>query len=238
MPCLLEVCVDDIHGVKAAIEGGADRIELCSSLAVGGLTPSVGLMQIAGEAPIPCYAMIRPRGGDFIFSPGDMDQMKREIDAVRASDLAGVVLGISRPDLTLDEKALRTLAEHAQGLGKTLHRAIDLVPDKLEAVEMAIALGFDRILSSGGALKATDGIEQLAAMWQTAAGRISIMPGSGVTADNVGALLEQVPFGEVHSACATPTDPDKTLVAFEFAFATMNRTDRAEVARLASAIAG
>ena len=237
MKRLLEVCVDDAHGIRAAVAGGADRIELCASLAVGGLTPSAGLIAQAAAAPIPSYGMVRPRGGDFIFDADEMDQMKRDIDSIRAGGLAGVVLGVSRPNLTLDEKALRALADHAEGLGKTLHKAIDLVPDKREGVEIAAALGFDRVLSSGGALKAPDGMDALAEMWEAAAGRLSIMPGGGVTAEAVGAMLAQVPFTELHSSCSVPTEPDKTLVAYEFAFPVMNRTDKDEVAKLAAAIA-
>ena len=123
---LLEVCVADALSLAEAIAGGADRIELCSSLELGGLTPTPGLIGQAAEAPIPIYAMVRPRSGDFVFDTGDLDCMYREIDAVRAAGLAGVVLGASRPDGTLDTAMLEKLSRHASGLGTTLHRAIDL----------------------------------------------------------------------------------------------------------------
>ncbi len=126
----LEVCVDDAAGLDAAIAGGADRIELCSALTLGGLTPSAGLMAIAAGAAVPVYAMIRPRGGDFVFSSRELDQMRAEIDAVRSAGLAGVVLGASRPDGMLDGSMLQALAEHAKGLGLSLHRAFDCVPDE------------------------------------------------------------------------------------------------------------
>ena len=106
---LLEVCVEDAAGLQAAVDGGADRVELCSALSVGGLTPSPGLMALAGKVDIPVYAMIRPRPGDFVFDAGDMDVMRVEIEAARSAGLAGVVLGASRPDGSLDKEALKTL---------------------------------------------------------------------------------------------------------------------------------
>ena len=189
---LLEVCVEDASGLRAAIDGGADRIELCSALSVGGLTPSPGLMVLAGKADLPVYAMIRPRPGDFVFDASDIAVMRVEIDAARAAGLAGVVLGASRLDGALDKEALKELADHAQGLGLTLHRAFDLVPDFADAVETAVDLGFERILTSGGAKRAPDGIDHLAAIIADTRDRISIMPGSGVTLETVGELLSRL----------------------------------------------
>ncbi|NUS70799.1 MAG: copper homeostasis protein CutC, partial [Ensifer adhaerens] len=187
----LEVCVDDADGLYAAIEGGADRIELCAALSVGGLTPNPGLMALAGPPRVPVYAMIRPRPGDFIFSTADLDVMRRDIDAVRDAGLAGVVLGASLADGRLDTSMLTKLTGHAAGLGMTLHRAFDLVPDFAEAMEIAVDLGFERILTSGGAKSAPQAIDRLAEITGHAAGRLSIMPGSGVTLDTVDALLSK-----------------------------------------------
>ena len=143
---LLEVCVDSPQSLAAAIEGGADRIELCAALETGGLTPSPGLMALAAKAPIPVYAMIRTRPGDFVFDDVDMATLLADIDAVRAAGLAGVVLGANRPDGSLDRDVLSRLASHAKGLGMTLHRAFDLAgPGFAEAVELAVALGFERL---------------------------------------------------------------------------------------------
>jgi copper homeostasis protein len=150
MTALLEICVADAASLEAAIEGGADRIELCSALELGGLTPSPGLMRLAAQAPIPVYAMIRPRAGDFVFSAREGEIMLADIEAVGGAGLAGVVLGASLPDGRLDEALLSRLHGHARGLGTTLHRAFDLVPDRPAALEAAIALGFERILTSGG----------------------------------------------------------------------------------------
>lgn len=185
----LEICVDDAAGLAAAIQGGADRIELCSALALGGLTPTPGLMALAATAPIPVYAMIRPRPGDFVFSPADVATMETDIDTAKAAGLAGVVLGATHPDGSLDTAILERLTTRAAGLGLTLHRAFDLAPDFPAAIDTAIDLGFERILTSGGAPRAIDGLEALRTIIAYAARRIAIMPGSGVAADNAKTFL-------------------------------------------------
>jgi copper homeostasis protein len=234
---LLEVCVDSADGLAAAIEGGADRIELCSALELGGLTPSPGLMTIAARVPVPVYAMIRPRGGDFVYSAAELDQMCHDIDAARAAGLAGVVLGVSSENGALDESGLMKLVAHASGLGTTLHRAIDLVPDLLQAVDIAIGLKFERILSSGGKKTAFEGIEVLAAMIERAAGRISIMPGSGVNAGNAGALLSRLAVTEAHGSCSVDVvESDTKALEFGFASPTRRVTSAAQVAALRAAL--
>ena len=229
----LEVCVDDAHGLAAAVAGGADRIELCSVLALGGLTPSAGLMAAAARLPVPAYAMIRPRAGDFVFGAEDMRIMRSDIDAARAAGLAGVVLGASLEDGRLDVKSLRQLADHASGLGRTLHRAVDLVPDFAEAVEIAVDLGFERILTSGGARTAIEGVEALAEMTSRAGNRIAIMPGSGITLQTIGALLERLAVTEVHSSCsASQPAHDPRLLSLGFVSPATRRTDAATVRML------
>ncbi|HEV7318005.1 MAG TPA: copper homeostasis protein CutC [Ensifer sp.] len=235
----LEVCVDDADGLYAAIEGGADRIELCAALSVGGLTPNPGLMALAGPPAVPVYAMIRPRPGDFVFSTGDLDVMRRDIDAARAAGLAGVVLGASLADGSLDAAMLTKLTGHAAGLGMTLHRAFDLVPEFGEAVEIAVELGFERILTSGGERSAPQAADQLAEIVALAKGRLSVMPGSGVTLNTVDALLERVTVKEVHSSCSIGEPAhDRRLVDMGFVSAERRRTDvatvRAMKAKLAS----
>ncbi|HEX8047524.1 copper homeostasis protein CutC [Rhizobium sp.] len=230
---LLEVCVEDIAGLAAAIAGGADRIELCSALAVGGLTPSAGLMAAAAQAPIPAYAMIRPCAGGFVYSADELAVMKGDIDAARRLGLPGVVLGASLPDGRLDREMLGALVTHAGGLGKTLHRAFDLVPDVEEAVELAISLGFERILTSGCAKTAVEGIAVLEQAIAIAAGRISIMPGSGVNIGTIGALWPRLAIGEVHASCSVvEAETDERLLAFGFSALAMRRTDAATVRAL------
>ncbi|CAN7271045.1 copper homeostasis protein CutC [Pararhizobium sp. LjRoot238] len=230
---LLEVCVEDAAGLMAAVEGGADRIELCSALSVGGLTPSPGLMALAARLDIPVYAMIRPRPGDFVFNAGDVSVMRGDIEAARAAGLAGVVLGASRSDGNLDVATLRLLVEHAAGLGCTLHRAFDLVPDFAEAVDIAIALGFERILTSGGAKRAPDGVDALASIMTAANGRISIMPGSGVTLETIEGLLSRLSVSEVHSSCSLDKPAhDLRLVSLGFVAPSFRRTDADVVRKL------
>jgi copper homeostasis protein len=201
---ILEVCVDTPAGLAAAIAGGADRIELCSALALQGLTPAPGLMAIAAEAAIPIYPMIRPRNGDFVYDPGDLDAIFRDIDATREAGLAGVVIGANLPTGELDVEALAMLVAHAEGLGVTLHRAFDLTPDPFAALETAIDLGFERILTSGCALNAMAGAETIAALVEKADGRIAILAGGGVNPSNVAQLVARTGVREVHGSCGAP----------------------------------
>jgi copper homeostasis protein len=225
VPILLEVCVDSPEGLAAAIKGGADRIELCSSLAVGGLTPAPGLMALAAQVPAPVYAMIRPRAGSFVFDRDNETAMLADIDAVRAAGLAGVVLGASLDDGSLDMALLQRLRKHAQGLGITLHRAIDLVPDPVEALEQAISLQAERILTSGLKRTAPEGLALLKDLVERAGDRISIMPGSGIRASNVEEVLRQTGAREVHSSCRAPvTATDGRAVAFGFQLAQDSET--------------
>ncbi len=235
--CILEVCVDSAFSLEEAIAGGADRIELCSSLGLGGLSPLPGMMALAASSPIPVYALIRPRSGDFVFSQTEVAMMKADIDLARQHGLAGVVIGASCGDGTLDRQVLAALVEHAKGLGLTLHRAFDLVPDFNDAIDMAAELGFERILTSGGARSAMDGIDTLAAIVAHADSRLSIMPGSGVNTDNAGALIERLGVHEVHSsASAAQKAPSGKVVELGFESAAPRATSRAVVAAIKSAI--
>jgi copper homeostasis protein len=198
----LEVCVADPQSLAEAVAGGADRIELCSALELGGLTPLPGLIALAARVGVPVYALVRPRSGDFVFDRADEDAMLRDIDAIRAAGLAGVVVGANRPDGALDVPLLERLLAHASGLGSTLHRAIDLVPDFAAATEAAVHLGVERILTSGGAATALDGLANIGLAHATARGRLAIMVGSGVRPGNVATLLATGAVDEIHSSCA------------------------------------
>ncbi|SER45693.1 copper homeostasis protein [Faunimonas pinastri] len=230
---VLEICVDTATGLDAAVEGGADRIELCSALEIGGLTPSAGLMAIAGALPCSVHAMIRPRSGGFVFDEGDLATMLRDVDAARAAGLAGVVLGASRSDASLDAEMLARLVAHAEGLSVTLHRAFDLVPDPLAALRTAIDLGFDRILTSGGALTAQEGGAVLAELVEAAGGRIAVLAGSGISAGNVAELLDRTAVREVHASCRmVRAKADPRAAAFGFQNGSRRETDAAAVAAL------
>ncbi|NHO33172.1 copper homeostasis protein CutC [Acetobacter fallax] len=206
----LEVCVESLSSLRAAADGGADRIELCSALALGGLTPSPGLLALAACQSTPVFVMIRPRAGDFVFSSDEEDTMHQDINAVAGHALAGVVLGASKPDGSLDTACLRRLLDHARARGlhhATLHRAFDLTPDPEAALEEAIALGFERILTSGGAATAEAGASTLRTLCEKSRGRIAIMAGSGVTAANAVSLLTETGVNELHASCRTTTPP-------------------------------
>ncbi len=236
-PILLEVCVDSVQGLNAAIDGGAGRIELCGALEIGGLTPSAGLLRAASGSPVPVVAMIRPRGGDFCFDENEAQLMLQEIDAVAAAGLQGVVLGASQQDGRLDLQLLERLVRRAGGHGLrcTLHRAIDLCPDLAEATSLAIELGFERILTSGGARSAPEGLDGLRRCFDAAAGRITIMPGAGINADNVQLLRARLPLTDVHASCSEPLPAASAQVlAFGFDTGGRRQTSRAKVAALSA----
>ena len=233
---ILEICVDDAAGLAAAISGGADRIELCSSLALGGLTPTPGLMALAATSPIPVYAMIRPRAGDFVFSQDDVATMEADIDAARSAGLSGVVLGATHPDGRLDTAILERLVTRASGLGLTLHRAFDLAPGFPAAIDTAIDLGFERILTSGGAPRAIDGRDALRTIIAHAAGRIAIMAGSGVTADNAEIFLA-LGLTDLHASASRPIEtPTGRAADLGYVAPGMKRTDVELVAALKRAM--
>jgi copper homeostasis protein len=231
----LEVCVDDTLGLAEAVSGGADRIELCAALSIGGLTPSYGLMAVAAGCGVPCYPMIRPRAGDFVFTAPEVAVMRADIRAARSLGLPGVVLGASRSNGSLDTDVLRALLAEAKGMDVTLHRAIDLAPDKLAAVDIAMALGFRRILSSGGALTAPDGVLTLAAMMDRAGQDCVIMPGAGVSVATL-PRLRHLPLREIHASCALPLPSGGAPLRFGFQSGGEKRTDRAVVAALKTAL--
>jgi len=201
-PCL-EVCVDSAAGLDVATRTGVDRIELCSALSLAGLTPSAGLMAIAATKAIPCFVLIRPRAGDFCYDVRDVDLMRREIDLVRSMRLAGIVIGASGVDGSLDQEVLRALLEHAAGLPAVLHRAFDLAPDFHAALETAIQLGFIRVLTSGGAPDAVSGSAVIRSLVDQAAGRIEVMAGAGLTPANVSTFVRNTRVPALHSSCST-----------------------------------
>lgn len=239
MTILLEVCVDDPAGLAAAVEGGADRIELCAALDVGGLTPSPGLMALASRSPVPVYAMIRPRAGAFVFDDAEEAAMVADIEAALTAGLAGVVIGASQNDGSLDVAMLVRLRSVAGHAGVTLHRAFDLVPDMELALEQAIDLGFERILTSGGQKTAIEGVDMIARLNDRAGARIRIMPGSGLRPANVENML-QLGVGEVHASCRRPfsASHDDRATALGFQPETRFETDIDLVRRMRTRLDG
>lgn len=211
----LEICIDSLAGAEAAQAGGADRVELCASLSEGGLTASQGMMQAVARLDIPAFAMIRPRSGLFHFSPGEVDIMCADIINAREAGLAGVVLGAQGADGGLDPTVLLRLLDAAGPLPATLHRVIDVVPDPLAALEQAIDLGFERVLTSGAAPEAPEGRDMIRAMVARADGRISVMPGCGLEPDNVAELVRETGVNEIHAACLSPVDGPRAFSDFD-----------------------
>ena len=199
----LEVCIDNLAGLEACIKGNADRIELCSSLIHGGLTPETDLMKHASNAKIPVRVMVRPKSGNFHYSSRDLRQMKDDIDMARSFGFEGVVFGATLVNGSIDQTFLEKLVTHAFGLKKTLHRAIDAISDPVGAVNTAINLGFDCILSSGGFDKANEGLLVLKEMHSMALGKIEIMPGSGVNPENAQKIAKSSNFNWLHSSCSS-----------------------------------
>lgn len=197
----LEVCIDNIESLHNAVSGGATRIELCSSLALGGLTPSYGFMQQAAKlSTVPVYAMIRPRQGDFLYSEEEIEMMRFDIEAAHKAGLNGVVVGVLTQDGDIHMPFATELCEYALslGLGVTFHRAFDQCRNPEQALEDVIHLGCERILTSGLAPTAPQGCNVIGSLVKQAEGRISIMAGAGVNAENVRSLVEQTLVQEVH----------------------------------------
>jgi copper homeostasis protein len=215
---VLELCVDEPAGLAAAAAGGADRIELTSALSLGGLTPSPGFMRLARDCGIPTIAMIRPRAGSFVFSADEVSLMIQDIAEARAHELAGVVLGVARPDGTLDTKVLKRLVDAAGPMQTCLHRVFDLTPDPFAAIDQAVEMGFTRILSAGQKTSVPDGLDLLVELQAYAGNRISIMPGGGITLKNVGQVIRSTGITEIHTSCSRVVAPaDDELVRFGFA---------------------
>ncbi|WP_103257688.1 copper homeostasis protein CutC [Tabrizicola aquatica] len=231
MGLILEVCVDSLAGLAAAVAGGADRVELCSALELGGLTPSAGVMAAAAGCGVPVLAMIRPRSGDFVWSEAEVAAMLADIAAARVAGLAGVVLGASLPDGRLDVGVLERLAAAAGRLDLTLHRCFDLVPDMDVALEEAVALGFRRVLTSGGAMTAAAGEARIGRLVERAAGRIAVMAGAGVTVETAPGLLA-VGVRELHGSCAEPVAAPGKVSEMGFGPKIARRTSAARVRAL------
>lgn len=179
--------------------GGADRIELCSALALGGLTPSQGLIEMAAGMAVPVHAMIRPRDGDFDYEAAEIAVMKTDIRTCAEAGLAGIVVGATSGG-SLDLPAMSELIECAGPLHVTLHRAFDLLDDPLKAIDDAVLLGVGRILTSGGAPCAEEGMPQIRSFVAHAKDRLSIMAGSGINPDNAARIIRSTSAREIHGS--------------------------------------
>ena len=195
MSGLLEVCVDSLVSARAAIAGGADRLELCSALAVGGLTPSPDLLvQIRRESSIPVRCLMRPRAGDFLYTPEEIQLMAMEIARLRDLGADGFVIGCLTPEGELDDSAMAPLLDAARGKGLTLHRCVDVSRDPVQTYQAAGRLGLDTVLTSGGAANCSAGKETIAAMLalQDAGKGPHVLVGAGVNADVITAFRREL----------------------------------------------
>ncbi len=204
---VFEVCVDSIESALAAERGGADRIELCSDLLEGGLTPSYGTLKAARErVRIPIMAMVRPRGGDFCYSEAEFAAMRHDVRAAHETGAAGVVFGILTPDGDVDVQRTRELVDEATPRAVTFHRAFDMTRDAFAALDTLIDLGVNRVLTSGQESSVLEGLDLIARLVDRADGRIVVMPGGGITDRNVARICAAVPFAEMHFGGGAPTE--------------------------------
>ncbi len=196
---MLEICVDCVESVRAAGWGGADRVELCSALPEGGTTPSAGMIETVREAFAGrLMVIIRPRGHDFLFDADELLAMRSDILHSRNAGADGVVIGCLRADGTVDRESCARLLEAAEGMDVTFHRAIDMTRDPIEALEDVMSLGIRRILTSGAAVSAAAGVGVIRRMVLRAGADAVIMPGGGLHAGNVTAVIHTTGATEIH----------------------------------------
>lgn len=201
---VLEISVDGVEKAIAAERGGADRIELCADLSVGGLTPSRELLRSVREKiGIPIYSMIRPREGNFVYSPAEFAEMKLSIAVAKEAGMNGVVFGLLREDRSVDVNRTRELVELARPFPVTFHRAFDDTAILGEALDDVIRTGSARILTSGGAKSALEGASALTDLVAVARDRIIIVPGAGISAANISRVAQQTGAHEFHSGLST-----------------------------------
>ncbi len=214
---LLEIAVESLAAAEAAQRAGADRIELCGELHLGGVTPSAELLKTAREClHVPIFVMIRPRAGDFVYSAAEFEEMKTSISLAKSGGANGVVLGVLRREACVDIERTRQLVTAAHPLPVTFHRAFDETSELSQALEDVIQTGATRILTSGGAKSALEGAKVIAELGAAAAGRITIVPGAGITSENISRLVTATGAREFHSGLSGLLPyPRRDYVAFE-----------------------
>lgn len=214
---LIENCAGDLPSCLEAERGGASRIELCAALPEGGTTPSYGTVARAVKlCHIPILPIIRPRGGDFLYSSEEAEVMIEDMRALRQLGVAGFSLGALTPEGELDEALCRRLIEEARGLPVTLHRAFDRARGLEETLEVAIRLGFACILTSGGAVTAPEGATQIRRLVEQADGRIRIMAGSGISAQNALQIVQETGVSAIHGTFATSRQSEMSYTSAAF----------------------
>jgi copper homeostasis protein len=198
-PVLIEVCVDSVESAVAAEKGGAKRVELCCALLEGGLTPSEGAVALAREKlSIGLNVIIRPRGGDFLYTDAEHEIMLRDVDCAKRLGADGVVIGVLTADGDVDEPRTRELSERARPLSVTFHRAFDMSRDPRTALETLVGLGIDRLLTSGQEESAMAGLDLLRDLVSRAGDRIEIMPGGNIHEGNIEKIANETGARELH----------------------------------------
>jgi copper homeostasis protein len=197
----IEIVCGNIESVIAAQQGGADRVELCDNLSEGGTTPSYGMIETARRLlSIHLHVIIRPRGGDFLYSDDEYEIMKRDVEICKQLNVDGVVFGILKTDGTIDKRRLKNLVALADPMSVTFHRAFDVTADAFNALEDIIECRCDRILTSGQQTTAMEGADLISQLIKMAADRIIIMPGGGVRPENLVSLIAKTHAAEIHSS--------------------------------------
>jgi copper homeostasis protein len=201
----LEVCVDSVAGALAAEQGGADRVELCGALTEGGLTPSAGLLgRVRERCRLALAVMIRPRGGDFLYSDDEFEVMRRDLELAKRLGADVAVFGLLYADGTVDVPRTRELMALARPLPVTFHRAFDMARDPFEALDALLGLGVERVLTSGLERSALEGLDLLAELVRRAGGRLIVMPGGGISERNVAKIIARSGAREFHVSASAP----------------------------------
>lgn len=234
-----EICANGVESCIAAQEGGADRVELCAGIPEGGTTPSYGEIKIARRVltTTRLHVIIRPRGGDFLYSPLELERMAADIDMARELGADGVVFGCLRSDGSLDTEANTMLMQHAKGMSVTFHRAFDRCAHPHQALEELISQGFDRILTSGQQPTALEGTPLLKELDEQAKGRIILLAGCGVNEQNIATIAQATHIHEFHFSARTAvksqmqfSNPDVYMGAKDADEDTLNITSSQRVA--------
>ncbi len=208
----LEICVDSVESALNAQEAGADRVELCNDLIEGGTTPSMGtISSVRNNINIGVHVLIRPRGGDFLYTDAEYDVMRRDIDICGEAGVDGIVIGILEKSGEIDVERTAKLIESASPMSVTFHRAFDLCLDPKKGLEAVINAGADRLLTSGQAEKTEDGCELISQLIGKARERLIIMPGSGISESNIKLIAQRTGAKEFHLTARTAIDSEMSF---------------------------
>jgi len=203
-PVVLEICADSAESAMAAEQGGAQRIELCSNLLEGGITPSAGLIStVRSKVAIDLYVMVRPRGGDFCYTPDEFEVMEQDVVTAKQLGADGIVFGILHEDGSVDKARTRQLVDTARPLKSTFHRALDMSRHLLRSLEDVVECGVDRVLTSGGEQKVETAIATVAQLVQAADQRVAVMVGGGINESNVRRIILETGAREIHASVRT-----------------------------------